>query len=88
MCRVRALREGVAENGGTDDGGKSDETDNLIHKVVTPSKMVLTGNSFPAHSQSSAVIGLSLLFSVYIESIQYFHVTLVTAYVVKIFRFW
>lgn len=30
------LGEGVAENGGADDGGESDEADDLVHKMVTP----------------------------------------------------
>ena len=30
------LGEGVAENGGADDGGESGEADDLVHKMVTP----------------------------------------------------
>ena len=37
-----ALREGVAEDGGSDDGYEGGEAENLVHKVVTPTKLVLT----------------------------------------------
>ena len=30
------LGEGVAENGGADNGSESDEANDLVHKLVTP----------------------------------------------------
>ena len=40
------LREGVAEDGSADDSGEGGDADDLVHKVVTPTNLVLTGKNF------------------------------------------
>ena len=46
MRRSLVLREGVAEDGGSDNGGEGDEAENFVHKVVTPTNLVLTEIEF------------------------------------------